>query len=140
MTDGFYTMKGYTLLSAGEVTSAMEDYLEMIARIRQGGGSVRAGELAARLHVRPPSVTKMIRQLEKAGLASAPPYGEITLTEKGAALGGYLLYRHDVLGRFLRLVNGDGSELEEVEKIEHFISPQTVRNLERLCRRLEEEA
>ena len=41
--DGFYTMKGYALLSADVVTSAMEDYLEMIARIERDGGVARVG-------------------------------------------------------------------------------------------------
>ena len=31
--DGFYTLKGYQANGAGELTSAMEDYLEMICRL-----------------------------------------------------------------------------------------------------------
>jgi DtxR family Mn-dependent transcriptional regulator len=133
---GFYTMKGYTLLAAGELTSAMEDYLEMIARLGHSGAAVRVGELSSSLHVKASSVTKMIQQLVKAGLVHAQRYGDIALTEKGASLGDYLLYRHDVLNRFLCLLNGSDDELEQVEKIEHFINEQTVKNLEQLSRQL----
>ena len=138
--DGFYTMKGYELLSDGELTSAMEDYLEMIARIQRGGEAVRVVDLSTRLHVKASSVTKMIQQLAKAGLVRAQRYGGIEMTEQGASLGDYLLYRHDVLQRFLCMLNGSKNELEQVEKIEHFINMQTVKNLELLCRRLRNEA
>lgn len=135
-TDGFYTMKGYTLMSAGELTSAMEDYLEMIARMRQNGSRVRVVDISSRLHVKASSVTKMIQQLSKAGLVNARKYGDIELTQKGDAHGEYLLYRHDVIHRFLCMLNESDNELEQVEKIEHFIDEKTVRNLYLLCEKL----
>ena len=45
--DGFYTMKGYRLQSDSKMTSAMEDYLEMITRLSVQGGSVRVSELSS---------------------------------------------------------------------------------------------
>ena len=54
------------------------------------------------------------------------------------AAGEYLLHRHDILQDFLRTLNGPQSELEEVEKIEHFLGRETVENLERLTRRMKE--
>lgn len=138
--DGFYTMKGYTLLSAGGLTSAMEDYLEMIARIQRKGETVRAVDLSARLHVKASSVTKMMQQLAKAGLISTQKYGGIALTKKGAGLGNFLLHRHDVLHRFLCLLNHSINELEQVEKIEHFINERTIENLELLVQQLQSEA
>ncbi len=140
MTDGFYTMKGYSRLSDGELTTAMEDYLEMIARLCQRGTAVRVVDLSAQLHVKASSVTKMIQQLAQAGLVLAPKYAEISLTEQGAALGGYLLHRHRVLQEFLCLLNGTQTELEQVEKIEHFLNEQTIRNLELLTQRLRADA
>ena len=55
---GFFTMKGYAGHKAG-LTASMEDYLEMIFRLSRNGGVVRISELAACLHVRPPSASKM---------------------------------------------------------------------------------
>ena len=128
--EGFYTMKGYTLLSTGEITTAMEDYLEMIARRHLCHDTVRVTDLSLQLHVKASSVSKMIQQLAKAGLVSKQKYGDISLTEKGAYLGSYLLYRHDTIHRFLCFLNHSDNELEQVEKIEHFLSEKTVRNLE----------
>lgn len=45
-SDGFYTMKGYALNADGEMTSAMEDYLEMIFRLAQQNQVVRVSDLS----------------------------------------------------------------------------------------------
>lgn len=136
-SEGFYTMKGYALHAEGKITSAMEDYLEMIARIRQGGGAIRVSDLSKQLHVKASSVTKMVQQLADSELVYSEKYGDIYLTEKGHKLGNYLLYRHDVLHRFLCLLNQTKNELEQVEKIEHFLDDRTIRNLELLNKKLE---
>jgi len=112
--DGFYTMKGYAVLEDGELTSAMEDYLEMIARIHGQGKSVRGNDLSRLLHVKASSVTKMVQQLAEVGLVTAEKYGVIVLTESGIKLGSYLLYRHNVLHSFLCLLNHSENELEQV--------------------------
>lgn len=62
-SDGFYTMKGYALNADGELTSAMEDYLEMISRLTRQNESVRVSDLSKMLHVKASSVTKMVQQL-----------------------------------------------------------------------------
>lgn len=62
-SDGFYTMKGYALNADGEMTSAMEDYLEMIFRLAQQNQVVRVSDLSRMLHVKASSVTKMVQQL-----------------------------------------------------------------------------
>lgn len=129
---GFYTLKGYLMKENGQISSAIEDYLEMIARLSRSGSSVRVGDLAGKLHVKASSATKMVQQLTQAGYLVSEKYGDIALTDKGALEGSYLLYRHDVLQAFLCAVNHTDSELELVEKIEHYLDKRTVRNLELL--------
>ena len=129
--DGFYTLKGYTLVEHGLITSSMEDYLEMICRMSKESKVVRISALAAALHVKPPSASKMAGNLRAQDLIEFPKYGYITLTETGRKLGEYLVRRHEIIGGLLCLVNGTDSELEEVEKIEHFLSPRTVLNIEK---------
>lgn len=132
--DGFYTMKGYTLLEHGLLTSAMEDYLEMIFRMSEHAAVVRISSLAGALHVKPPSASKMAGNLRAQELIEFPKYGYITLTEMGRRLGEYLLRRHELAEKLLRRINGEACDLEEVEKIEHFLSPKTVENLEKFLR------
>lgn len=138
-TSGFYTMKGYQLNTQIELTTAMEDYLEMIYRITLGNNRIKVSNLSKRLHVKPSSVTKMLQQLSHAEYIHTEKYGDITLTEKGQKMGEYLLYRHDVIHRFLCALNDSENELEQVEKIEHFLDRTTVNNLALLIKRLVKE-
>lgn len=130
--DQFYTLKGYARLEKAAVTSAMEDYLEMIYRIQMGGEPVRIGTLAAKLNVKPSSASKMVGNLKNQGFAASEKYGYVTLTETGNKLGKYLVFRHDTLHRFLCHLNQSENELEQVEKIEHFINAQTVENMRKM--------
>ena len=133
----FYTRKGYRLQNGGDIPEAMEDYLEMICRHIQENGYIRIHFLAEQLHVRPSSASKMVGKLREMGLVEFEKYGLIIPTERGMAVGRYLLWRHDVLHRFFRLLNHSDCQLEQVEKVEHFMSRETMENLEKLTIRLE---
>lgn len=132
--DGFYTMKGYQLSSEEDMTSSMEDYLEMICRMEGEGAPIRVSTLAASLHVRPSSASKMLNNLREAGFIDFKKYGSIMVTDKGHEEGRYLLHRHQVLHDFFCALNHTENELEQVEKIEHFINRSSVENMERLIR------
>jgi len=134
---GFYTLKGYALSEKKGVTSSMEDYLEMICRLHAQKEVVRVGRLSRLLHVKPSSASKMVGNLVSRGLAAFEKYGYITPTADGAELGGYLIFRHDVLHRLLCYINDSADELEQVEKIEHFIDAKTVYNIDRLMKHID---
>lgn len=132
LTDEFYTLKGYQLNENAKLTSAMEDYLEMICRIDKTRKSVRVSDLSKMLNVKPSSATKMVQHLKELGYVNSEKYGQISLTEQGAAEGAYLLHRHAVIHQFLCILNQSENELEQVEKIEHFLNRTTVENLSKL--------
>jgi Mn-dependent DtxR family transcriptional regulator len=134
--NGFYTQKGYQLNKANELTASMEDYLEMICRMLKNTDVVRINELAERLHVKPSSASKMVSNLRQVGYIDFQKYGYIAATKKGLEVGRYLLYRHDVLHKFLCMLNNTENELDQVEKIEHFINKSTLKNLEKLTNEL----
>ena len=139
---GYYTLMGYQMnrtRGASEnpdgkstLTYAMEDYLEMICRISERGGELRVRDIARELHVKPSSVTKMLQNLCHAGYIRTERYGFIYITDAGHDAGAYLLHRHAVITRFLRLLNKSGDETETAEKIEHYLDSATVYNLEKL--------
>ncbi len=133
---GFYTLKGYDLMEESTISTAMEDYLEMIFRCTETTGYIRVNSLAAKLNVTPPSASKMAAKLKVQGLILFEHYGIITLTEKGREMGEYLLRRHKILHQFFCLLNGSENELRQVERLEHFVSPDTVKNLEALLPQL----
>lgn len=129
--DNFYTLKGYSLLEQTKITSSMEDYLEMICRLHHDEHPIRIKELAECLHVKPSSASKMASNLKSQGLVEFEKYGTVSLTEDGMQLGEYLLFRHEVLHRFFCYINQNTDELEQVEKVEHFMNPQTVYNIQK---------
>ncbi|MBQ3552854.1 MAG: metal-dependent transcriptional regulator [Clostridia bacterium] len=131
-SDGFYTLKGYQAEEHSELTAAMEDYLEMICRMEALDLEIRIVDLSRLLHVKPSSATKMVQQLSNLGYLHSKRYGYIELTDKGHTAGSYLLFRHDVVNRFLCALNGSDNELEQAEKIEHFLNAKTVKNLDLL--------
>ncbi len=118
------------------MTAAMEDYLEMMLRLEREGQALRVKRLAEMLNVRPSSASKMLLQLRERGFAAFEKYGYIHLTETGRQEGEYLLFRHAVINRLLCFINGSADELEQTEKIEHFVSRETVMNMNRLLERL----
>lgn len=139
LSDEFYTLKGYQMNEAVELTSAMEDYLEMICRILEKKGIARVIDLSKKLNVKPSSVTKMVQQLKEMGYVNSEKYGQITLTPQGEIAGAYLLYRHETIHRFLCFLNQTDNELEQVEKIEHFLDRRTVENLRILTLKIQGE-
>ena len=126
----FRTQKGYRLTDkcGTGLTEAMEDYLEMIYRL--SAEVIRINNLAAHLHVTPSSASRMAENLRRAGLINFERYGFITLTDEGKSVGAFLLWRHETVSRLLTLINGKDMKLQEIEQIEHFISPTTVHNIE----------
>ena len=128
----FYTMKGYQNLSGNELTPSTEDYLEMIYRLLITNKVVRINELAKNLNVKPSSATKTVQALKELGYIDYEKYGYISLTEKGETEAQYLFFRHNVLEKFLCLINNSENELEQVELIEHFLTKETVSNINKL--------
>ncbi|NCB52810.1 MAG: DtxR family transcriptional regulator [Clostridia bacterium] len=129
----FRTVRGYQLYNRreGQLTPAMEDYLEMAYRLHSQNSYARVGKLSELLHVKPSSASKMIFKLAELGYLVYDRYEIILLTEKGRETGAYLLKRHDILEAFLKLI-GCAEPLEETELIEHSLSPATVSALNTL--------
>ncbi|MHB1153046.1 MAG: metal-dependent transcriptional regulator [Eubacteriales bacterium] len=125
----FYTMKGYELTDKRDITTAMEDYLEMILRLNRKDEGVRINDVAHMLHVRPSSASKMTANLREHGFVEFERYGKIKITEQGRVYGLYLIMRHETLNELLCTINMSKDETEQVEKIEHFIDFETIKNL-----------
>ncbi|PYG85845.1 DtxR family iron (metal) dependent repressor [Ruminiclostridium sufflavum DSM 19573] len=130
----FHTVRGYQLLDQNNrlLTSAMEDYLEMIYRKNLTEKYMRINLLSEMLNVKPSSATKMVQKLSLLGFVKYEKYGIIFLTEKGKELGEFLLNRHNIIQRFLETIGINEDLLVETELIEHNISSNTLANIKLL--------
>lgn len=127
----FYTFSEYMKKEQHDLTASMEDYLEMIYRLSKETGFTRINELSGALNVQPPSATKMVQRLAKRQLLKYEKYGVIMLQQSGKSMGEALLNRHNTIESFLRLLGVQEKDiLEETEKIEHTLSPHTVKCFE----------
>lgn len=118
------------MLENKEMTSAMEDYLEMIYRNSLESGYIRIKKLAHLLNVQASSATKMVQKLGDLNMLFYEKYGLIYLTEKGNKVGKYLLNRHNSIESFLKIIGIKTNALKETELIEHYISFETLEVLE----------
>jgi len=127
LKEEFYTARGYTqLLGEEALTASMEDYLEMIYRLGHKEGYTRVNDVANALNVQPPSASKMVRKLCDRGMLVPEKYGIIKMTAHGKKVGKYLISRHNTLREFLELIGIEENVHEDVEGIEHNVSPGTM--------------
>lgn len=120
MNNKFYTFTQY--IKNNNLTPASEDYLEMIYRLSKDIGYTKVTELANAINVKPPSVTKMLKKLDSLNLIIYKKYDVIHLTNEGKDISKFLFDRHNIISRFLKLINIEEKLLEQVEKIEHTVN------------------
>jgi DtxR family Mn-dependent transcriptional regulator len=113
------SLDGRTLLS-----EAQEDYVKQIFLLGEDGKSVTTRSLAARLEVRPASVTGMVQRLALLGLVEHQRYRGVRLTDSGRRVALEMLRHHRLLETFLveRLGYGWDEVHGEAERLEHVIS------------------
>ena len=113
------------------ITMAMEDYLEAIYDLGREKKVVRVRDIAARLDVKMPTVTSMLKNLNERGLVDYEKYEYVDLTAKGRAVGREMHRRHDVLRRFLtEILKIDArTSDEEACQLEHALSTATLNRL-----------
>jgi DtxR family Mn-dependent transcriptional regulator len=105
-------------------SQAVQDYLKAIHSLGGADSRVTPQAIAARLQVRAPSVTGMLKRLAEAGLIDYESGVGAKLTEYGITEARRVIRRHRLVELFLTRVLGlDWSEVDaEAEALEHAIS------------------
>jgi DtxR family Mn-dependent transcriptional regulator len=111
---------------AGQPSRAVQDYLKAIHSLEGAERRVSPVDIAARLQVRAPSVTGMLKRLADGGWIDYQAGCGARLTEAGIAEARRVIRRHRLVELFLTRVLGlDWSEVDaEAEALEHAISPR----------------
>lgn len=117
--------------------SAEDEYLEAIY-VRQESGVKRArtSELSSDLNISAPSVTEMLKKLQKKGLVDYDPYVGARLTKKGKQSALHIVRRHRLAERLLSDVLGlDLSKVhEEACKLEHVLDNSVLERIHGLLK------
>lgn len=109
----------------------IEEYIETIYVLELKHGRAQTGMIAARMGVKPPSITEMLGKLEREGLISYESYTGATLTASGKAMARELMHTHKVIADLLEILGIDRTLAEaDACQIEHHVSKETVARLE----------
>jgi DtxR family Mn-dependent transcriptional regulator len=111
---------------AAQPSRAVQDYLKAIHSLNGAEQMVSPLAIAARLEVRAPSVTGMLKRLADGGWIDYEPGCGARLTALGITEARRVIRRHRLIELFLTRVLGlDWSEVDdEAEALEHAISPR----------------
>ncbi|MEN8906004.1 MAG: metal-dependent transcriptional regulator [Clostridiales bacterium] len=103
---------------------SMEMYLETILLLEENHGHAHGVDIAKKLRVSKPSVTKAMNILKENGFVNKETYGTITLTKKGLEYSKKIYSTHTLISKYLEKSLG----LKRIEatknacKMEHVIS------------------
>lgn len=115
------------------LTSAQQDYLEIIFRLEISSGSseVTISEIAAELGTKLPTVTRTIAKLTDLGIVNHKPRRGVALSTAGRKIASEVVHRHEDLVEFFVTILGLRQEEAEIDscQIEHGISGKTAQRL-----------
>lgn len=108
-------------------SQSAEDYLERIHELIQEKGYARVVDIASSLKVKQASVTSMVQKLDELGFLKYEKYRGLTLTNQGREVAKRIQNRHETLSRFFSLFGLSAeTQQQDIEGIEHHLSPTTV--------------
>ena len=114
-------------MSDSRPSQTAEDYLERIHELIQEKGYARVVDIASSLEVKQASVTSMVQKLDELGYLNYEKYRGLVLTDKGRAVATRIQKRHETLSRFFSLFGLSAeTQQQDIEGIEHHLSPPTV--------------
>src|ERR1051326_845394 len=115
-------------------SQSAEDYLERIHELFEEKGYARVVDIASSLKVKQASVTSMVQKLAEAGYLQYEKYRGLLLTDQGREVARKIQNRHVTLSRFFSLFGLDAeTQRQDIEGIEHYLSPDTVEVLSDLA-------
>jgi Mn-dependent DtxR family transcriptional regulator len=108
-------------------SQSAEDYLERIHELIEQKGYARVVDIASSLKVKQASVTSMVQKLAEAGYLQYEKYRGLVMTDQGREVARKIQNRHITLSRFFSLFGLDPeTQHQDIEGIEHHLSPATV--------------
>ena len=107
-----------------------EDYLEIISELVGRKGYATTLDISRHMNVSPPSVTKMLQKLDKDGYLEYEKYHGINLTPKGNQVAEAIRQKHSTLLEIFEIL-GIKKDIanQDVEGMEHYLNPKTIKRL-----------
>lgn len=116
-----------------ELHESGEDYLEAVLVLKRQNGIARSVDVARKLGVSKPSVSRAMSILTENGYITDGPIGSLDLTPKGLERAESIYARHVLLTKFLMKICGVDEEQAEANacRIEHDIDDDIKNGIEK---------
>lgn len=112
------------------LTPSMENYLKAVFTLRQAHERVRCSDIAERMDVTLPSVSRAVKELEKMGHVSRDEDGSVTLTPSGERIAAEIYERHRFFTQQLIAAGVDPeTAAKEACHMEHGVSEESFQKL-----------
>lgn len=113
------------------LTQHQEDYLRALYFLDEEKGELRSIDIANYLQISKPSVSEMLRTLEKQNLVSFAPYSKVRLTKSGRKAAERITSKHRIIETFLKKVlkKRQANLHEEAHRLEHAFSDESIQRL-----------
>ncbi len=128
-------MLGMPNFAMQNISPEIEEYLESVYRRKEKGKTAKTNEIAKVLGVSAPSVSQMFAKLSRAGFIEYKPYGGAVLTMKGEKIGRSITRKHRLIEKFLVFIGVKKKIHNEACILEHAVSDDVERAMERLVRK-----
>ena len=114
-----------------QLTSGLEDYIEVISNHLKYHQKVRAIDISRELNVSRASVSEALKRLADMGLINSSRYDVISITEEGEKAAQRVINRHNLLKSFFTEILGleDNEAVQNACKIEHVITENVYNRL-----------
>lgn len=124
------SIKAAHQLARSASSTRMEDYLEVISELVELKGYATTLDVSRYMNVSAPSVTKMLQRLDENGYLEYEKYHGINLTPKGNSVADTIRQKHSILLEFFGLIGiAGGVANQDIEGIEHYLNPKTIKRL-----------
>lgn len=108
-----------------------EDYTELVSDLIASKGEARTCDIAKEMGISHVTAVRTIQRLMRDGYLKTAPHKPVELTVKGNELAMFSKARHEVLRQFFRKLGVPENIIaEDVEGIEHHISPTTLKAIQ----------
>ncbi|AJF61002.1 TPA: metal-dependent transcriptional regulator [Candidatus Woesearchaeota archaeon] len=112
-------------------SASREDYLREFYLMEEKNKEPSITEIAEKLNIAKPSVTEMVKKLDKEGLATYEKYASPCLTKKGREIARKLTMKHRIIELFLtEVLKMDRKEIhDEAHRLEHAFSDKSIKKI-----------
>ena len=112
------------------ITANREDYLRALYLLEEQNKELKSIELANYLNISKPSVSEMIRELNREGLVNYKKYSSLSFTPKGRSMAKKITSKHRIIELFLKNLKVKSAKIhEEAHRLEHAFSDESIEKL-----------